>query len=114
MASDHLPNTSPSCRDLPASSLDRGTGRRPGNTCRAWTPRAPPLPAIFDVLSLAELADRLHVSAQTLYDLRKKGRGPRGFRVGPRLMFRMAEVESWLSAMEDADGQARARRGGRP
>ena len=65
--------------------------------------QTPARPDLFDVLSLAELADRLHVSAQTIYDLRKKGRGPRGFRVGPRLMFRLSEVEAWLSAMEEAD-----------
>jgi len=39
-------------------------------------------PRTLEVLSLLELAERLHVTAQTLYDLRSKGRGPRGFRVG--------------------------------
>ena len=111
MASQHLPNTSPSCRDLAGSSLDPSG---PALTLRehllGMDTQSPARPDILDVLSLAELADRLHVSAQTIYDLRKKGRGPRGFRVGPRLMFRMSEVESWLSAMEEADG-ARARRG---
>ncbi len=116
MASHHLPDTSPSWVDLRRANLERSgpalTAREHLQGMDTKTPA--PVPDVFDVLSLAELADRLHVSAQTLYDLRKKGRGPRGFRVGPRLMFRMAEVESWLSAMEDADGQAQARRGGRP
>jgi hypothetical protein len=30
------------------------------------------------VLSISDLAERLHVSVQTLYDLRSRGRGPRG------------------------------------
>lgn len=33
---------------------------------------------IEPVLTLSELAASLSVSAQTLYDLRSKGRGPRG------------------------------------
>lgn len=39
-------------------------------------------------VSLAELAAELRVSVQTIYDLRSKGRGPRGFRVGTQLRFR--------------------------
>lgn len=58
------------------------------------------------VLTLSELADRLHVSVQTLYDLRSHGRGPRGFRVGRELRFRASEIEAWLSRME-ADDAAR-------
>jgi len=62
-------------------------------------------PRALEVLSLPELAERLHVTAQTLYDLRAKGRGPRGFRVGPRLMFRVVEIEDWLARMEADDGR---------
>jgi excisionase family DNA binding protein len=69
-----------------------------------------PAVGTLEVLSLAELADRLHVTAQTLYDLRKKGRGPRGFRVGSQLKFRVSEVETWLSGLEQADDEARRRR----
>ncbi|WP_344771706.1 helix-turn-helix domain-containing protein [Nocardioides panacisoli] len=58
------------------------------------------------VLSLSELADRLHVTVQTLYDLRSRGRGPRGFRVGRELRFRSSEIEAWLTRME-ADDAAR-------
>jgi len=64
------------------------------------------------VLTLAELADYLHVPEQTLYDLRAKGRGPRGFRVGRCLHFRKSEIDAWLADLEDEDGgqkQARSR-----
>jgi hypothetical protein len=54
------------------------------------------------VVTLAE-ADYLHVPVQTLYDLRSKGRGPRGFRVGRRLQFRQREVEAWLLGLEQED-----------
>ncbi len=62
--------------------------------------------------SIKELAEQLHVSCQTLYDLRSQGRGPTGFRVGRQLRFRRSEVEAWLLRMEaeDLDRHAEAGR----
>ncbi len=59
--------------------------------------------AFQPVLSMSELADRLHVGVQTIYDLRSRGRGPRGFRVGRELRFRPSEVDAWLCRLEAAD-----------
>lgn len=56
-------------------------------------------------LTLSELAARLCVSAQTIYDLRSQGRGPRGFRVGRQLRFRVSEIDAWLARMEEADAE---------
>src|SRR4051812_15115148 len=39
-------------------------------------------------LSLSELAARLGVKPQAIYDLRSEGRGPAGFRIGSQLRFR--------------------------
>jgi len=39
-------------------------------------------------LSLSELAARLGVKPQAIYDLRSEGRGPKGFRIGAQLRFR--------------------------
>lgn len=61
------------------------------------------LPGIEQVLSLSELCEHLHIPAQTLYDLRSQGRGPRGFRVGRELRFRVGEVQAWLARLEDED-----------
>lgn len=55
------------------------------------------------VLSLSELAAGLGVTVQTIYDLRSQGRGPRGFRVGRELRFRVSEIDAWLARMEEAD-----------
>ncbi|MEN8673978.1 helix-turn-helix domain-containing protein [Nocardioides sp.] len=55
---------------------------------------------IEQILSLSELCAHLHVSAQTIYDLRSQGRGPRGSRVGRELRFRVSEVEAWLTRLE--------------
>jgi excisionase family DNA binding protein len=63
----------------------------------------PQLTLIEQVLSLSELCAHLQVPAQTIYDLRSQGRGPRGFRVGRELRFRISEVEAWLERMEQDD-----------
>lgn len=62
-------------------------------------------------MTLPELAAFLSVSNQALYDLRSKGRGPRGFRVGRLLRFRLSEVEAWIAGMEAADGERHPRQG---
>jgi len=59
---------------------------------------------IEPVFTLSQLAAHLSVNVQTLYDLRSKGRGPRGFRVGRELRFRRSEVDAWLARLEAADG----------
>jgi excisionase family DNA binding protein len=63
------------------------------------------------VLSLSELCGQLQVSAQTIYDLRSQGRGPRGFRVGRQLRFRTSEIEAWLTRLESEDDRRHQQRG---
>ena len=69
-----------------------------------------PEPTLGPVLTLSQLATQLGVTAQTLYDLRSQGRGPRGFRVGRELRFRVREVEAWLEQMEADDAQRHPRK----
>ncbi|MGK2876486.1 MAG: helix-turn-helix transcriptional regulator [Nocardioides sp.] len=64
----------------------------------------PTTESLDTVLCLSELAARLGVTVQTIYDLRSQGRGPRGFRVGRELRFRGSEIDAWLARMEEADG----------
>lgn len=64
------------------------------------------------VVTLSQLAAQLGVSVQTLYDLRSQGRGPRGFRVGRELRFRVSEVDAWLAQMEADDAQRHPRQAG--
>lgn len=72
----------------------------------------PPLThdAIEAVLTLSELAAHLAVSVQTLYDLRSKGQGPRGIRVGRELRFRRSEVDACWVRLEAAEGARTLRR----
>lgn len=69
------------------------------------------LAIVEDVLSLSELCAQLQVSTQTIYDLRSQGRGPRGFRVGRELRFRVSEIDAWLSRLESEDDQRHHLRG---
>lgn len=57
------------------------------------------------VVTMSQLAAQLGVTVQTLYDLRSQGRGPRGFRVGRELRFRVSAIAAWLAGMEDDDAQ---------
>lgn len=65
----------------------------------------------LELLTLDQVAEMLGCTVKTLYDLRCKGRGPRGFRVGPRLLFRRGEIESWLAKLEEADARRHPARG---
>jgi excisionase family DNA binding protein len=56
--------------------------------------------------TMSQLASQLGLSVQTLHDLHSQGRGPRGFRVGRELRFRVSEVDSWLAGI-DADDPER-------
>ncbi len=54
-----------------------------------------------DLLSVAELAEYLHVPVSTIYHWRSKQQGPHGFRVGKRLCFRAADVAQWLELQNE-------------
>ena len=68
--------------------------------------------ALGAVLTLSQLAAQLGVTVQTLYDLRSQGRGPRGFRVGRELRFRVSEVDAWLARLEAHDAERHPLRAG--
>ena len=112
MACGHLLGTLASSLDLARCDLGAARGSLAWAAHLSFMDIQDNSPRTLEAISLPELAERLHVTAQTLYDLRAKGRGPRGFRVGPRLMFRMVEIEDWLARMEadDARKHDRSRR----
>jgi excisionase family DNA binding protein len=57
--------------------------------------------------SIAEVAEYLGYSVQTLYNWRNKGIGPRGIRVGGRVRYRWSDVERWLDEQADAGRHTR-------
>ena len=60
------------------------------------------------VLTTSQLAAHLGVPVQTIHDLRHAGGGPRGFRVGRELRYRVSEVQAWLERLEAHQAERRA------
>ena len=55
------------------------------------------------LMTLAEVADYLRVPQDTIYYWRKRGRGPRGFRMGRHVRFRRSDVDAWLETTRDTE-----------
>lgn len=53
------------------------------------------------MLSVDDVAARLGVPRQTIYEWRRQGRGPRGYRIGRYLRFDAVEVEGWIESMRE-------------
>lgn len=51
-----------------------------------------------ELLTSRETAAMLRVPVRTLYVWRGAGRGPAAYRVGKRVLYKRADVESWLEA----------------
>jgi hypothetical protein len=54
-------------------------------------------------LNVKQLAKRWHKSPQAIYNMRHKGKAPKGFRNGRELLFPIALVEEFERAAIDAD-----------
>jgi excisionase family DNA binding protein len=50
-----------------------------------------------DLLTIEEVADRLRVPVNTIKFWRLQKTGPRGEKVGRRVMYRAADVEAWIA-----------------
>lgn len=62
--------------------------------------------AIGPLKTTEEFAELAHVSVQTIYQWHQSGRGPRGFRVGRRVLYREVDIVEWLGGRR-ADGESR-------
>ena len=59
--------------------------------------RHPSKAGLERLLSAQELADYFDVPLKTIYAWRYRGQGPRGFRVGRHVRFRLTDVQLWVS-----------------
>lgn len=53
------------------------------------------------LLSLEDVAGYLGVPVRTVYSWRTTGKGPRGFRVGKYVRYRIEDVDAWLEQRSD-------------
>lgn len=106
MFCSHLLVSSPSRASLVWCGLDEsGTVSERRVHLRDMGQKAQHDDGLDGALSLTELAARLHVKPQAIYDLRSEGRGPKGFRVGSQLRFRESVIEDWIRRLEEEDEQ---------
>ncbi len=53
------------------------------------------------MLSPQEVADRLGIPVGSFYRWRQHGKGPKGYRLGRHIRFRVEDVDQWLEAQAD-------------
>ncbi|OYO09383.1 excisionase [Enemella evansiae] len=53
------------------------------------------------LLSVQEVAELLGVPVRTIYEWRYRGEGPRGYRIGRHVRYRLSAVDEWLEAHAD-------------
>lgn len=53
------------------------------------------------LLSVDDVAARLGIPRQTIYEWRRLGKGPTGYRIGKYLRFHAADVEAWIESMRE-------------
>lgn len=55
------------------------------------------------LMTTEEVADRCRTSPRTVRWWRHNSRGPKGFRVGKRVLYLASDVEAWLTELRDLD-----------
>lgn len=53
------------------------------------------------LMSTADLGEYLGVPVHTIYAWRATGKGPRAYRLGKHLRYRLADVDVWLESQGD-------------
>lgn len=57
-----------------------------------------------DILTIREVAEKLHLPEGTLRYYRHADIGPKSFKMGRRVVYRRADVEAWIAAQLAATG----------
>ena len=61
-----------------------------------------------ELLTITEAAELLRAPVATLRYWRRPGTGPRGFRLGRRVLYRSDDLRSWIDAQHDDQGSPAA------
>lgn len=57
------------------------------------------------LMDVQQLAEMFRIAPSTFSTWRKRGQGPRGFKLGRRLVYKRSDVETWLRDHYDATGK---------
>ena len=52
-------------------------------------------------IDTAQLAARQHRTVESIHAERYRGDGPRGYKIGKRVLYKVAEVEQWEAAQHE-------------
>ena len=50
-----------------------------------------------EFLTTEDVAALVRTSQAALYQMRRRGRGPKGFRVVSKLLFKRADIDAWIA-----------------
>jgi predicted DNA-binding transcriptional regulator AlpA len=53
------------------------------------------------LLTIEDVAALLHLTPAAIHKYRYRGEGPRGYRVGKRILFAVADVTAWLESRRE-------------
>lgn len=57
----------------------------------------------LDLITTKELAELVRTSEETVRYWRHIGKGPRGIKVGRRVLYQRSEIERWLNELAETD-----------
>ena len=65
-----------------------------------------------ELLTVSDVAQLTRSTPSAIYQWRRRGSGPKGLRVGNKVLFRRQDIEEWLESRVESSGDApvRARR----
>jgi predicted DNA-binding transcriptional regulator AlpA len=63
-----------------------------------------PVSSELELLALPEAAELVRAQVATLRYWRHLGTGPRSFRLGRRVVYRLADVHAWIEAQDHFSG----------
>jgi excisionase family DNA binding protein len=64
---------------------------------------------VEELLTIQDVADLTRSTVDAIYQWRRRGKGPKGVRVGNKLLFRPRDIEAWLESRAESHVREAAR-----
>ena len=59
---------------------------------------------VDDLLTIQDVARLTRSTVAAIYQWRRRGKGPRGLRIGNKVLFRREDIEAWLNSLCESPG----------